>query len=80
MHESLGHCIVLWHSKLALLGNDFELSEISREALVYTKSMLLEKPALRTPSEARVPRAGASTAPSVPSRFVRGSPRRGLAG
>ena len=36
----------------ATLGNDFELSEISREALVYTKDMLLEKPIRRTPSKA----------------------------
>jgi NADH-quinone oxidoreductase subunit I len=33
------------------LGNDFELSELSRDALVYTKQMLLEPPLRRTPAQ-----------------------------
>ena len=47
-----GYCELACPFDAITLGNDFELSEISREALVYTKSMLLEKPALRTPSQA----------------------------
>ncbi|MDX6568088.1 MAG: NADH-quinone oxidoreductase subunit, partial [Gaiellales bacterium] len=33
------------------LGNDYELSEISRDALIYTKEMLLEPPVRRTPAQ-----------------------------
>ena len=47
-----GYCEPACPFDAITLGNDFELSEISRDALVYTKSMLLEKPALRTPSQA----------------------------
>ena len=47
-----GYCELACPFDAITLGNDFELSEISRDALVYTKSMLLEKPALRTPSQA----------------------------
>lgn len=47
-----GYCEIACPFDAITLGNDFELSEISREALVYTKEMLLEKPLRRTPSEA----------------------------
>ena len=57
-----GYCELACPFDAITLGNDFELSEISREALVYTKEMLLEKPLRRTPSKSvervRPPRAG----------------------
>jgi NADH-quinone oxidoreductase subunit I len=46
-----GYCEIACPFDAITLGNDFELSELSREALVYTKDMLLEPPLRRTPSK-----------------------------
>ena len=46
-----GYCEIACPFDAITLGNDYELSEISRDALVYTKSMLLEPSARRTPAE-----------------------------
>src|SRR6187402_438048 len=46
-----GYCEVACPFDAITLGNDFELSELSRDALVYTKEMLLEPPLRRTPAQ-----------------------------
>ena len=46
-----GYCEIACPFDAITLGNDFELSEISRDALVYTKDMLLEPPLRRTPAQ-----------------------------
>ena len=46
-----GYCEVACPFDAITLGNDFELSEISRDALIYTKEMLLEPPIRRTPAQ-----------------------------
>jgi NADH-quinone oxidoreductase subunit I len=45
-----GYCEIACPFDAITLGNDYELSEISRDALVYTKDMLLEPPVRRTPA------------------------------
>ena len=46
-----GYCEVACPFDAITLGNDFELSELSRDALIYTKEMLLEPPLRRTPAQ-----------------------------
>jgi NADH-quinone oxidoreductase subunit I len=46
-----GYCEVACPFDAITLGNDFELSELTRDALVYTKQMLLEPPVRRTPAQ-----------------------------
>ena len=46
-----GYCEIACPFDAITLGNDFELSELSRDALVYTKEMLLEPPLRRTPAQ-----------------------------
>ena len=46
-----GYCEQACPFEAITLGTDFELSELSREALVYTKELLLEPPLRRTPSK-----------------------------
>ena len=46
-----GYCEIACPFDAITLGNDFELSELSRDALVYTKQMLLEPPLRRTPAQ-----------------------------
>ena len=45
-----GYCEIACPFDAITLGNDYELSEISRDALIYTKEMLLEPPVRRTPA------------------------------
>ena len=45
-----GYCEIACPFDAITLGNDFELSELTRDALVYTKDMLLEPPLRRTPA------------------------------
>src|SRR3954471_11550651 len=45
-----GYCEVACPFDAITLGNDFELSELTRDALVYTKEMLLDPPLRRTPA------------------------------
>ena len=46
-----GYCEIACPFDAITLGNDYELSEISRDALIYTKEMLLEPPVRRTPAQ-----------------------------
>ena len=46
-----GYCEIACPFDAITLGNDYELSEISRDALIATKSELLEPAARRTPAE-----------------------------
>jgi NADH-quinone oxidoreductase subunit I len=46
-----GYCEIACPFDAITLGNDYELSEISRDALIYTKQMLLEPPVRRTPAQ-----------------------------
>jgi NADH-quinone oxidoreductase subunit I len=46
-----GYCEIACPFDAITLGNDYELSEISRDALIYTKTMLLEPPVRRTPAQ-----------------------------
>ena len=46
-----GYCEIACPFDAITLGNDFELSELSRDALIYTKEMLLEPPVRRTPAQ-----------------------------
>jgi NADH-quinone oxidoreductase subunit I len=46
-----GYCEIACPFDAITLGNDFELSELSRDALVYTKQMLLDPPLRRTPAQ-----------------------------
>ena len=47
-----GYCEIACPFDAITLGNDFELSETRRDALIYTKEMLLEPPIRRTPVDA----------------------------
>jgi len=45
-----GYCEIACPFDAITLGNDFELSELSRDALIYTREQLLEPPLRRTPA------------------------------
>ena len=45
-----GYCEIACPFDAITLGNDYELSELSRDALIYTREMLLEPPLRRTPA------------------------------